>query len=153
VGGAGKLVKAKVVFTDSSTDIAVLYVPGLDAVPLGIGSTQPTGTSLVVTGFPGGGRLALISARVRGSMPSQGTDIYGKAPVRRTIYSIRADIQHGDSGAPLINADGEVVGVVFASSATDGQTGYALLPSAVTTALKAAGKQTQAADTGICVTQ
>ena len=129
----------------------MLYVPTLDSVPLKVGSEKSKGESLVVTGFPGGGRLSLIPARVRGTMPSQGTDIYGKNPVRRTIYSLRADIQHGDSGAPLIDKSGAVVGVVFASSATDQQTGYALMPSAISTALKNAGDNQASVATGACV--
>ena len=153
VRGRGTLIKATVVYIDANTDIAVLYVKKLGAAALPIGVTQKKGMATVVAGFPGGGRLSLIPARVRDSMPSQGTDIYGDAPVRRTIYSIRANIRQGDSGAPMISLDGKVVGLVFAASATDDQTGYALLPDAINRAVQSAGNSTSSAPTGKCVSE
>jgi S1-C subfamily serine protease len=151
VGGRGALLSARVVDFDANTDIAVLYVKKLKQEALPIGATQKKGSVAVVAGFPGGGRMSLIPARIRDSMPSQGTDIYGATPVRRSIYSIRADIRQGDSGAPMIALDGSVVGLVFASSATDDQTGYALLPSAITHALQTSANSTNPVSTGKCV--
>lgn len=151
VQGKGTLHRGRVVYIDSKTDIAIIRVAALRAAPLAIGVEQRRGTELVVTGFPGGGHLTLIPARVRGVLASKGTDIYGNRPVRRDIYALRADIKQGDSGAPLIAVDGAVVGLVFASSANDAQTGYALVPGLMSTALSQAQGATAAVDTGECI--
>jgi S1-C subfamily serine protease len=153
VQGKGTLYSGKVVYLDPAIDIAVIKVAKVRAAPLPIGVSQQRGTELVVTGFPGGGRLTLIPARVRAVTSSKGTDIYGNRPVRREIYALRADIKQGDSGAPLLAADGSVVGLVFASSATDQQTGYALVPDLITAALDEASAATAAVDTGDCISE
>ncbi|HNN47978.1 MAG TPA: trypsin-like serine protease, partial [Marmoricola sp.] len=38
----------------------------------------------------------------------------------------RSVIRNGNSGGPLVSEDGKVLGVVFAASVTDPNTGYAL---------------------------
>lgn len=149
--GKGKLYAGTVVYADPQIDIAVIRVGKLKSPPLTIGVDQGRGTEVVVTGFPGGGHLTVIPARVRSIVMSKGTDIYGVKAVRRQIYALRADITQGDSGAPLIAADGSVVGMVFASSATDAQTGYALVPSLMTAAVDAAHGATKRVDTGSCI--
>lgn len=44
----------------------------------------------------------------------------------REVYRIRADVEHGNSGSPLITAGGQVIGVVNALSLLARATGYAL---------------------------
>ena len=44
----------------------------------------------------------------------------------RDIYTIRGLVRSGNSGGPLIDSDGDVLGVVFAAAADDPQTGFAL---------------------------
>ena len=78
--------------------------------------------------IPGGGRLEILPAAVAGSYPATGHDIYGKTTVRAQILELRAAIDRGDSGGPLILQDGTVGGVVFAEARTDPDVGYALSP-------------------------
>lgn len=126
VKGVGRLHTARVIYFDPATDVAVLRVPGLPAAALPIGQVARRGTGAVIAGFPGGGKLSVVLAGVRRVDSAAGTDIYGKGRVKRQVYVLLADIKKGDSGAPLIAADGTVIGMVFASSATDPATGYAL---------------------------
>ena len=44
----------------------------------------------------------------------------------REVFSLRGLIRPGNSGGPMVNTSGDVVGVIFAASVTDPDTGYAL---------------------------
>lgn len=118
--------RATVIAFDPRRDLAVLSVPGLDAPPLRRGADLRAGVSAVVAGYPLNGPYRLDPARVRGVVSARGLDIYSAAPVERKIYSLRTTIYPGNSGGPLLDAQGAVVGVVFARSVQDATTGYAL---------------------------
>ena len=150
IKGKGKAFAGVVIYFDPNRDIALIRTDGIPATQLRISDELPRATSTVVAGFPGGGPLTLIPARVRGVSTSSGTDIYGKAAVRREIYSIRANIKQGDSGAPMFSMDGTVAGLVFASSATDPTTGYALTSKEFMAGVDQARTASKAVSTGEC---
>ena len=50
-------------------------------------------------------------------------DIYGGGTVIRDVLSLRGLIRPGNSGGPVVDSAGHVVGVVFAASVTSGDTG------------------------------
>ena len=150
VKGKGKAFEGTVVYFDPARDVAVIRTKDFPSVALRISEPLSRGDDAVVAGFPGGGPLTLIPARVRSVSNSNGTDIYGKEPVTREIYSVSADIKQGDSGAPMFATDGTVAGLVFASSATDAQTGYALTAKEFMVGVEIASTATQAVDTGEC---
>jgi S1-C subfamily serine protease len=150
VKGKGKAFEGTVVYFDPARDVAVIRTSDFPSVALRISEPLSRGDNAVVAGFPGGGPLTLVPARVRSISESNGTDIYGKDPVTREIYSVSADIKQGDSGAPLFALDGTVAGLVFASSATDSQTGYALTAKEFMVGVEIASTATQAVDTGEC---
>lgn len=142
--------RAKVVFFDPNLDIAVLAVKGLDAPVLAFAGEAEIGTQAVVPGFTGGGALTPDAARVSDVMIARGHDIYGESRVDREIYALRAEIAPGDSGAPLIDLDGGVRGVVFAAATDRDGTGYALTARAVRTAVRTGRTATAAVVTGAC---
>ena len=150
VKGKGKAFEGVVIYFDPARDIAVIKTKDFPSVALRISEPLTRADTAVVVGFPGGGPLTLIPARVRSVSVSNGTDIYGKEPVTREIYAISADIKHGDSGAPMFALDGTVAGLVFASSATDAETGYALTAKEFMAGIEIASAATQAVDTGKC---
>ena len=53
-------------------------------------------------------------------------NIYGDGAVIRDVLSLRGSVRPGNSGGPVVSSGGDVVGVVFAASLTDSDTGYAL---------------------------
>jgi S1-C subfamily serine protease len=120
---------AKVVFYDSDLDIAVLEfdsgaVPALSFTPPD-GPAQPK-DPIAILGYPQDGPFDIESGRVRAKQTLRSPDIYGDGAVIRDVYSIRGLVRPGNSGGPIVSSDGHVVGVVFAASVTDDDTGYAL---------------------------
>ncbi|WP_228978013.1 MarP family serine protease [Streptomyces sp. DH12] len=127
IGGEGRLYDATVVLYDWQRDIAVLDVPDLKATPLEFtGDDARSGDDAIVAGFPENGAYDVRSARVRGRINAEGPDIYHRGEVRRDVYSLHATVRQGNSGGPLLTADGKVYGVIFARSLDDANTGYAL---------------------------
>ena len=149
-GGAGDLLPGRVVAFDPARDLAVIDVPGLQARPLGLGGQRARGDDVVVAGFPLNGPYVLSPGRVRDAISAVGEDIYGSAGVTRQVYSINADIRPGNSGGPVLGADGTVVGVVFARSLDEASTGYALTLAEAAPVLAVAGTLTETVATGAC---
>ena len=148
----GKPVKATVVLFDPALDVAVLWAAGLPTPALQFATKDPTpGSQGAALGHPLGKALTVIPAGVSSRYPAVGRDIYGTHDVTRQILELTANIEKGDSGGPLIMADGTVGGVVFAEAKSDPNVGYALSPVAVAArAMPAVGK-TKAVATGACV--
>jgi S1-C subfamily serine protease len=160
VAGAGSVVvqlgaqqvTAAVVAFDPQLDVALLYAPALKGAALRFAAADPVrGTVGAAIGYAGGGPLVVIPAGVAGSYSATARDIYGRSRIDRTILELRAAIQPGDSGGPLILADGTIGGLVFAESRTDASVGYALTPTAVATRIAPAIGRTSAVDTGACI--
>jgi S1-C subfamily serine protease len=123
---------ATAVLFDPDFDIALLYVPDLRAPALRFATRDPVrGAAGAALGYPNGGPLRIVAAAVAGSYSAVGRDIYAGKQVRREILEIRADIERGNSGGPLMLADGTVGGVVFAEARSDDEVGYALSPTEV----------------------
>ncbi|GAA3722614.1 MarP family serine protease [Gordonia hankookensis] len=125
---SGQQLPARVVLFDSSNDIAVLDVPGLTAPPLKFADKEASpGDDAIVLGYPEAGPFAVNPVRVREVINLSGPDIYRTGRILREVYTVRGQIRQGNSGGPMINSDGEVLGVVFgAAEDTADQTGFVL---------------------------
>ncbi len=146
----GRFPAAPVLF-DPELDVAVLYVPGLDAPALRFATATPRrGTVAAALGHPLAGPLTVIPAGVTNSYPAEGYDLYGQRTVVRQIVELSAQIQRGDSGGPLVLADGTVGGVVFAEARNSPNVGYALAPGEVSARVAPALGRTAAVGTGPC---
>ena len=142
-----------VVHFDSDLDAAVIHVPGLEVTPLALATATPErGLRAAAIGFTGGGRQRAIPAAVTRSLEALGRDIYGRSTVARQIVEMRADVAPGDSGGPVVLADGTVGGMTFSESQTDAAVGYALSPVAVSRSIGGALDETEAVDSGACLT-
>lgn len=148
--GVGARLDAEVVLFDPERDLAVLAVPGLTAAPLPLGTDLAQGAPAVVVGYPGNGPYTSTAARVRQVLQARGEDIYGQPGVVRQVYSLYAQVRPGNSGGPLLDANGAVVGVVFASSLDDPDTGYALTLAESQPVLAGAAAAGTPVDTGGC---
>lgn len=148
--GDDETLPARVVAFDAGRDVAVLFVPDLDAEPLGFASAS-RGDEAIVAGYPESGPFAAVPARVRGETRARGNDIYNSGTVVREIYSLFATVRPGNSGGPLLAPDGSVYGVIFAASVDDPSTGYALTADEVEPVASAAAAANGEVDTGACV--
>lgn len=130
--------RARVVAFDPARDVAVLSVGDLAAQPLALGDAR-SGTTGAVLGFPGGGPLAIATARVERSVEARGRDIYNDAPVVRNVHILAADLHPGDSGGPMVDPSGAVVAMAFAVAPDRPDVAYALDMSEVRAVLVAGG--------------
>lgn len=149
VGDAG--LPATVVYFDPQADIAVLDVPGLDSRPLQLAAEAgQSGDSAVMAGFPESGPFQAVPARIRTVVDARGDDIYGRAGVDREVYVVRGAVLPGNSGGPLLDLDGRVLGLVFGADEQQPSVGYALTAKQITPAIQASTALSRAVDTGTC---
>ena len=134
----GVLLDATVVSFDKINDIAVLRVRGLTARPLPlVDAVENTPGALL--GYPRNGPYAETPVRVGREAQIIGRDAYGTFPTPRRVTTLRGSVQSGNSGGPVVDAEGRVLTTVFAQrSGTDG--GYGVPSSIVRTALVTAGE-------------
>lgn len=145
----GTEVLADVVAYDIGLDIAVLAVDGdMGVDALKFGDNPADGDSLIVAGYPLSGPFTAEPARVRATTVMRDSTVEGFS--LRDALSLRSNVQPGNSGGPVLNASGEVVGVVYADSARYADTGYAILGSAVHDLAAEAVSATEVVDTGVC---
>jgi len=147
----GVRIPATVVAFDPDLDVAVVRAAGLTLAPLPLlhGEAE-RGDVGAVLGFPGGGSLAAEGAAVRSVIEPVGRDIYGDGQVRRRVYEVQASIRRGNSGGPFVLASGRVAGLVFASSVTDDDVGYAIVATEFLPMLADPGSLTASVATGVC---
>lgn len=98
---------ARVIGVDDQTDIALLKVEANDlpALTLGDSDAMRVGEDVVAVGNPFG----LGGTVTRGIVSAKGRDIQAGPYV--DFIQTDAAINHGNSGGPLFNLDGEVIGV------------------------------------------
>jgi S1-C subfamily serine protease len=148
-GGSNGL-PATVVLFDWNNDVAILYVPGLHAPPLRFAGSAARGSGAVVVGYPENGPFRADPARVGSQWAASGPNIYRTGTVTRQIYAVRATVEPGNSGGPLLAKNGKVYGVVFAASTTAKDTGFALTASVVKDDVRIGGKATAQVSTRGC---
>ena len=146
---SGRSLAARVVLFDPGRDVAILYVPRLALVPLNEATAHP-GTQGAAIGYPGGGPEQVKPAVINGQVQAEGRDIYGQNLVVRNIWILQADVQPGNSGGPLVDLDGNVVGVIFAASTSQPGQAYALTDAEVQPDIDKAQGRTEAVPIGPC---
>lgn len=133
VVSTGKTYTADVVGTDATHDVAVLKLQdasGLATVSFDKSASVSTGDAIHSTGNAEG-TGSLVTAKGTVSATKQAITVQSESgsgtESLTNLIEISADVVSGDSGGPLRNADGKVIGIVTAaSSGTTAVTGYAI---------------------------
>jgi S1-C subfamily serine protease len=115
----GRRRPAEIVAIDRHDDLALLAVRPGDSSPL-------PGSQYARLLVRRGDRPAAVSVGVRRRIDAHIRPFVGADPVRRPALELEARVRSGDSGAPLVDADGRVLGVLFASSRSSDDTAYAV---------------------------
>jgi S1-C subfamily serine protease len=129
--GNGQTYSATVVGYDRSHDIALIQLngaSGLTTAKVGDSSTATVGQAVVAVGNAGGvggtpsaagGSLVALDQQITASDQGSGT-----SEQLSGLIQTNADIQPGDSGGALVNANGQVVGMNAAASSGNGGFGF-----------------------------
>lgn len=107
----GREMRAKRVYVDKDSDLALLKVEYKSTpLPIGVASDIKKGDSVFTLGFP------LIAIQGQASKASFGR-VNSLSGIRddERLFQVDIPIQPGNSGGPLVNDKGEVVGVVTAT--------------------------------------
>ncbi|MEF2966893.1 trypsin-like peptidase domain-containing protein [Paenibacillus sp. M1] len=141
VQGTEKPYEAKVLGTSYELDLAVLKIEGdgnFPTIPLGDSDSTQVGEWLVAIGNPQGFdhtvTAGVLSAKERGGITIQGEN--GEADREyEHLLQTDASINPGNSGGPLLNLNGEVVGINVAVSSDAQGIGFAIPTSTISEVL------------------
>jgi S1-C subfamily serine protease len=132
----GRAQRTRVLQVDERRDLALLAVPGLRAPTMRTAQARPGEAAHVLVVRNGHARSLpatvrrLITARVR-EAPDAAVRI-------RPALELDATVMQGDSGAPVIDAKGRVIGTLFAQASARDDRAYAVAGPTVSPPLTAA---------------
>jgi S1-C subfamily serine protease len=142
----GATLPATAVHYDPKNDLALLRIETeLPALP--IAPAPKPGTTGAVLGYPENGPYTVAPARLGETREMISEDSYGRGPVRRQITALRGQVRSGNSGGPVVDGRGRVLGTVFAATTSGFPGGFTVPDEVVKHAL--AGPLTPV-DTGPC---
>jgi S1-C subfamily serine protease len=146
---------ARALAFDPHDDVAILSVAGLPvdrALPLA--ADPPAGTEAAILGYPLDGPYDEEPGRIGVTQDVTTEDAYGNGPVTRSVTPLRGRVRPGNSGGPMVDAAGAVVGTVFAATTTatgaPSHAGYAVPDAIVRRVLARAVARRAVVSTGPC---
>lgn len=140
----------RIVYFDPVDDLAVIAAD-VDAPPLALDGSIRPGDGGAVQGYPYGGPFRTVAAGVLSTGTSVVPDIYGGPPSPRSVHSLDARIEPGNSGGPLLTANGDVAGVIFARDEARPGIGYAIAIDELRPALSKAAAADARVSSGRCI--
>jgi len=116
---------------DPDADLTILEVQGANLEPLPLTNNAPAGSTGMLVGWESGPFADPTPYRVDRRVTVRIETVGGTERVERPAWLVAAEIDVGDSGAPLVDRTGEVIGVAFATSTEGDGIGYAVRSSAI----------------------
>jgi S1-C subfamily serine protease len=123
VDAEGQEHPASVTSFDKDSDLALLDVPTLTAPPLGIGTARVGPATLITWRRSDGVTQQLVG--VTRLLKINIEDIYSDEVVQRTGLEVDGNVIVGQSGGPVVDAGGEVIGIIYATSKDRDAVGFA----------------------------
>ena len=144
-------VPAEVVYYNPDIDVAVLALDSGATPHLTFDRDAEAQAPVAILGYPQDGPYDVQPGRIRAEQRLRSPNIYNRGTVIREVYSLRGLVRPGNSGGPIVSSAGDVVGVVFAASVTDDETGYALTAEQVSQSAATGITNDAEVSTGDCV--
>jgi S1-C subfamily serine protease len=144
-------VPAEVVYYNPDIDVAVLALDSGATPHLTFDRDAEAQAPVAILGYPQDGPYDVQPGRIRAEQRLRSPNIYNRGTVIREVYSLRGLVRPGNSGGPIVSSAGDVVGVVFAASVTDDETGYALTADQVSQSAATGITNDAEVSTGDCV--
>jgi len=144
---------ARVVLFDPDLDIAILRADNLVGKPLTPDTKEvPSNTPVAILGYPSGSGFTARPGLILETFVAEGRNIYNHGFTLRKVYSIQANVVQGNSGGPVIDKNGSVIGVIFAKSINYDQVGYAITMEQVMKDIERARGASASVSTESCAT-
>ncbi len=133
IPGTQRSYQARIVGADTAADIAVLRItplPGAPSAPIGDSSTVSVGSTVIAIGNRAGAggppvlAPGVISATGRTIQAADGAS--GFTETLHNMLQTTAKIRPGDSGGPLADSAGAVIGMDTAAGTGGAEAGYAI---------------------------
>ena len=144
-------VPAEVVYYNPDIDVAILALDSGATPHLTFDRDAEAQAPVAILGYPQDGPYDVQPGRIRAEQRLRSPNIYNRGTVIREVYSLRGLVRPGNSGGPIVSSAGDVVGVVFAASVTDDETGYALTADQVSQSAATGITNDAEVSTGDCV--
>ncbi len=120
--------KARVIGTDSETDVAIVKIDGSDFpyLPLGDSDQLRIGDWAIAIGNPLGELRGSVTVGIISAQGRSNLNIFGGSPSYQDFIQTDASINFGNSGGPLCNIRGEAVGINTAINPNGQGIGFAI---------------------------
>lgn len=121
--------EAKVIGQDPATDVAIIKVESdesLPTLPLGDSDAMRVGDWVVAVGNPFHELQGTLTVGVVSAVGRSDLRIAGGAPIYQKFIQTDASINYGNSGGPLCNLRGEVIGINTAINPSGQGIGFAI---------------------------
>ncbi|MDE0573301.1 serine protease [Demequina sp. B12] len=111
----GRLIDVEAASVTTVADIAIITTAASLGGAFAVRAEEDPveGDAITVVGYPNGGRLTTTAGVILGPADDPIGGAVG------TVLATTAVVEPGSSGSPVLNADGEVVGVVYAKNDAD----------------------------------
>jgi S1-C subfamily serine protease len=143
----GQSLSAQVVYVDATNDVALLRVQSLRTAPLANSGKDVYPVHVALMGYPEDGALVALPGTAGSPRTVFAPNAYGRHVGPREIVPLRGKVQPGESGGPVVDAQGGVVAMIF-GGAKNGGNGFAVPVSVVQGAVP---KATKPVSSGPCV--
>lgn len=143
---------AQVTAFDAAHDVAVLTADGQALPPIiPLADAITHGQPAAVIGFPRGGIRRIVPARIDRIATWDTEPVGGGSPAPVPVLAFRAEVQHGNSGGPVLDEQGRALGLVVAKGLGQRIEAAYGIGSADLRPILVTGARRVPADTGPCI--